>query len=113
MALLETWESKILESESGVAEIRMDQDLKTLSADIISRACFGSSYSQGNQIFAKIAFLQDALSKPNMLFGFLNFRFVTYTFSLVILPFFFPSELLFSFIYVHIADSFALRLTRR
>ncbi|XP_004305066.1 PREDICTED: cytochrome P450 714A1-like isoform X2 [Fragaria vesca subsp. vesca] len=75
MALLETWESLILESESGVAEIRMDQDLKTLSADIISRACFGSSYSQGNQIFAKIAFLQDALSKPNMLFGFLNFRF--------------------------------------
>lgn len=78
MALLETWESKILESESGVAEMRMDQDLKTLSADKISRACFDSSYSQGNQIFAKIAFLQDALSKPNMLFGFLNFRFVTY-----------------------------------
>ncbi|KAM5560774.1 cytochrome P450 714A1-like [Rosa sericea] len=75
MALLETWESRILESESSIVEMRIDQDLKKLSADIISRACFGSSYSQGNQIFAKIAFLQDALSKPNLLFGFLNFRF--------------------------------------
>jgi len=75
MALLETWDSRIQESESSTVEMRIDQDLKALSADIISRACFGSSYSQGNEIFAKIAFLQDALSKPNLLFGFLNFRF--------------------------------------
>ncbi|KAK9920181.1 hypothetical protein M0R45_028740 [Rubus argutus] len=75
MALIETWESRILESQSSVAEMRIDQDLKTLSADIISRACFGSSYSEGNHIFAKIAFMQDALSNPNLLFGFLNFSF--------------------------------------
>ncbi|VVA14484.1 PREDICTED: cytochrome [Prunus dulcis] len=56
-----------------IVDIKVDEELKTLSADIISRACFGSSYSQGNQIFAKIAILQEALSNPSLLFGFLNF----------------------------------------
>ncbi|PQQ09441.1 cytochrome P450 714A1-like [Prunus yedoensis var. nudiflora] len=73
VTFLKTWESRVLESEGGVVDIKVDEELKTLSADIISRACFGSSYSQGNQIFAKIAILQEALSNPSLLFGFLNF----------------------------------------
>ena len=75
IVMMKTWENRILESEGGVADMIIDEDLKRLSADIISRACFGSSYSQGNQIFSKIASLQDALSKPSVLFGLFNFRF--------------------------------------
>ncbi|KAK4582118.1 hypothetical protein RGQ29_025332 [Quercus rubra] len=76
IVMMKTWENRILESEGGVADMIIDEDLKRLSADIISRACFGSSYSQGNQIFSKIASLQDALSKPSVLFGLFNFRFL-------------------------------------
>ncbi|KAM1160019.1 hypothetical protein ACFX13_033867 [Malus domestica] len=76
MATIKKWESHTRESEEGIAEITVDEDLKSQSADIISRACFGSSYSQGNEIFSKIAILQDALSHPSLLFGFLNFRFL-------------------------------------
>ncbi|KAK7837283.1 cytochrome p450 714a1 [Quercus suber] len=76
IVMMKTWENRILESEGGVADMIIDEDLKSLSADIISRACFGSSYSQGNQIFSKIASLQDALSKPSVLFGLFNFRFL-------------------------------------
>ena len=75
IAMMKTWENRIIESEGGVADMIIDEDLKSLSADIISKACFGSSYSQGNLIFVKIASLQDALSKPSALFGLFNFRF--------------------------------------
>ncbi|KAL3742664.1 hypothetical protein ACJRO7_018045 [Eucalyptus globulus] len=40
-SLMGSWESQI-ESGGGTAEIRIDDDLRGLSADIISRACFGS-----------------------------------------------------------------------
>ncbi|KAK9927635.1 hypothetical protein M0R45_024811 [Rubus argutus] len=78
MEIIKKWESRILEirQDSGVLDMRIDEDLKTLSGDIISRACFGSSYSQGNLIFEKISLMQEALSKPSFLFGFLNFRFL-------------------------------------
>ncbi|XP_030925579.1 cytochrome P450 714A1-like isoform X1 [Quercus lobata] len=76
IVMMKTWENRILQSEGGVADMIIDEDLKSLSADIISRACFGNSYSQGNQIFSKIASLQDALSKPSVLFGLFNFRFL-------------------------------------
>uniref|UniRef100_A0A7N2M583 Cytochrome P450 714A1 n=1 Tax=Quercus lobata TaxID=97700 RepID=A0A7N2M583_QUELO len=76
IAMMKTWENRIIESEGGVADMIIDEDLKSLSADIISKSCFGSSYSQGNLIFAKIASLQDALSKPSALFGQFNFRFL-------------------------------------
>ncbi|XP_061375493.1 cytochrome P450 714A1-like, partial [Gastrolobium bilobum] len=76
MEIIRTWESRITESAGGIAELVIDAELKVLTADIISKACFGSSYAQGNQIFAKLAAMQAALSKPSILFGFLNQRFL-------------------------------------
>ncbi|MBA0834194.1 hypothetical protein Goarm_006569 [Gossypium armourianum] len=44
-------------------KIIVDEDLRSLSADIISRACFGSNYSKGEEIFSKLKALQMAMAK--------------------------------------------------
>lgn len=64
ISLIKSWESRI-ESEGGVgvADIRVDKDMKSLAADVISRACFGSSYSRGQQIFSKFDSLLEVMSK--------------------------------------------------
>ncbi|KAG8475030.1 hypothetical protein CXB51_031808 [Gossypium anomalum] len=49
--------------EKGILEIIVDEDLRSLSADIISRACFGSNYSKGEEIFSKLKALQMAMAK--------------------------------------------------
>ncbi|XP_068640427.1 cytochrome P450 714C2-like [Aristolochia californica] len=66
--LLESWEKRI-EREGGIAEIKVDEDLRNLSADIISRASFGSSYVRGKEIFSKIRALQKAMSEKSLLIG--------------------------------------------
>ncbi|EXC36468.1 Cytochrome P450 734A2 [Morus notabilis] len=70
--MLRTWGSRI-KSEGGVADIKVDEDLRSLSADIISRACFGSSYSQGEHIFSKLRTLQKMMSKRILGIPFLRF----------------------------------------
>ena len=69
------WERSIKESGGKTVEIVVDKDLKALTADVICKACFGSSYAQGNQIFATLDALQVAIAKPNLLFSFTNVRF--------------------------------------
>lgn len=60
--VLEKWESQ-MEKAGGVASLRIDKDLKSLSAEMISKACFGSNYVIGNEIFSKMLVLQISLSK--------------------------------------------------
>ena len=72
-SVLRYWESRI-EKEEGFADIRVDEDLRSLSADIISRACFGSSYSQGKDIFVKLRTLQTVMSDGFLHFGVLGIR---------------------------------------
>ncbi|XVE74147.1 hypothetical protein DITRI_Ditri11bG0175600 [Diplodiscus trichospermus] len=64
-SLLKSWESRV-EREGGISEIIVDEDLRSLSADIISRACFGSNYSKGEEIFSKLIALQMAMSKAKV-----------------------------------------------
>ncbi|XP_031264402.1 cytochrome P450 714C2-like [Pistacia vera] len=61
-SLIGVWE-RIIESEGGTAEIRVDMDMRSLAADIISRACFGSNYSEGQEIFSGLRSLQKIMSK--------------------------------------------------
>lgn len=68
------WERCITESKEGIAEIVIESDLKVLSEDIISKACFGSDYTQGKHIFERLNAMQAKLSKTSTLLGFLNLR---------------------------------------
>ncbi|MBA0620537.1 hypothetical protein Godav_006241 [Gossypium davidsonii] len=62
ISMLKSWESRV-EWEKGILEIIVDEDLRSLTADIISRACFGSNYSKGEEIFSKLEALQMAMAK--------------------------------------------------
>ncbi|KAL5974885.1 hypothetical protein ACLOJK_031558 [Asimina triloba] len=73
--LLKSWESRI-DEVGGIADIRVDEDLRSFSADVISRACFGSSYSRGKEIFSRIRALQHAMSESSLLFGVPGLRYL-------------------------------------
>lgn len=60
--LLSSWEGRIKE-EGGVADIKIDDYMRSFSGDVISRACFGSNFSKGEEIFLKLRALQEAMSK--------------------------------------------------
>ncbi|PIN06544.1 Cytochrome P450 CYP4/CYP19/CYP26 subfamily [Handroanthus impetiginosus] len=75
LAMLKTWENKI-ESWGGKVKITVDEDLRSLSADIISRACFGSSYTEGELIFTKLHALQRTMSKGNFNVGVPGLRYL-------------------------------------
>lgn len=60
--LVNLWNSKI-DAGKGVADIKIDNDLRSFSGDVISRACFGSSYTKGVQIFDKLRQLQEAMGR--------------------------------------------------
>ncbi|GMH04995.1 hypothetical protein Nepgr_006835 [Nepenthes gracilis] len=76
--LLRKWEACIIEAEGdgGAAEIEVGEDLRTMSAEVISRACFGSSYSKGKHIFLKLRTLQKLISNQGFLFRRPSFRFL-------------------------------------
>nr|XP_043607879.1 cytochrome P450 714A1-like [Erigeron canadensis] len=71
--LLKKWEKCIEAQSDRLAEVRVDDDLRTVSADVISRACFGSSYAKGKEIFSKLRTLQKTISSKGMLFGLSTF----------------------------------------
>ncbi|KAL3714949.1 hypothetical protein ACJRO7_006800 [Eucalyptus globulus] len=58
-----------IKKAGGVASLRIDKDLKSLSAEMISKACFGSNNVIGNEIFTKMLVLQNSLSKQQAIFG--------------------------------------------
>ncbi|KAL6978964.1 hypothetical protein U1Q18_020632 [Sarracenia purpurea var. burkii] len=60
--MVESWKERI-ETAGGVAEIKIDQDMRSFSGDVISRACFGSNFSKGEEIFKSLRSLQKAASK--------------------------------------------------
>ncbi|KAK4419775.1 cytochrome [Sesamum alatum] len=62
-SLINSWKSTIEESKSGIADIKIDQHMRSFSGDVISKACFGSNYSKGEEIFFKLRALQEAASK--------------------------------------------------
>nr|TKV96289.1 hypothetical protein SEVIR_9G419700v2 [Setaria viridis]TKV96293.1 hypothetical protein SEVIR_9G419700v2 [Setaria viridis] len=72
--LLKLWEERV-DRNGGITDIKIDDDIRAYSADVISRTCFGSNYIKGKEIFIKIRELQQAVSKPNVLAEMTGLRF--------------------------------------
>ncbi|KAK2980411.1 hypothetical protein RJ640_025257 [Escallonia rubra] len=68
VTLINSWKS-IVETQGGIAEIKIDQDMRSFSGDVISRACFGSNFSKGEEIFLKLRALQEESSKKILATG--------------------------------------------
>ena len=66
--VLQAWEN-ILDSTGGSKEIYVDRYLRNFSADVIARACFGSSFAKGKDIFCKIRQLPKAISQLDTFVG--------------------------------------------
>ena len=79
ITLVNSWPN-LIESEGGVADVHVDEYMRSFSGDVISRACFGSNYSEGEEIFSKLNELQELLSKKVFSSGIPVLRFDFYLF---------------------------------
>ncbi|KAL4599693.1 hypothetical protein ACB092_11G144400 [Castanea dentata] len=68
ITLVNSW-TNLIESEGGVAVVHVDEYMRSFSGDVISRACFGSNYSKGEEIFLKLRELQEQMSKKVLFSG--------------------------------------------
>ncbi|KAL6146909.1 hypothetical protein ACLB2K_057585 [Fragaria x ananassa] len=68
ITLQESWKKRI-DEEGGVADINIDEDMRSFSGDVISRACFGSNFASGQVIFHKLRALQEAMSRKCLATG--------------------------------------------
>lgn len=78
-SLVNSWKDEIETSHGigkNILDIAVDDHMKRFSGDIISRACFGSSYSKGQEIFLKLGALQELISKKTMSVGLPGLRYV-------------------------------------
>lgn len=63
MTLVNSWNGRIETAEGGTADIKIDNDIRRFSVDVISRVCFGRNFSDGQQIFYKLRDLEKVMSK--------------------------------------------------
>jgi cytochrome P450 len=68
VTLINSWKS-IIDKNGGIADVKIDSYMRSFSGDVISRACFGSSFSKGEDIFLRLRALQEASSKKILATG--------------------------------------------
>ncbi|XP_031398813.1 cytochrome P450 714C2-like [Punica granatum] len=73
--LVKSWKS-LVEDGAGEAEVNIDEHMRSFSGDVISRACFGSNYAKGEEIFVKLRALQEAMSKKVLSTGIPGMRYI-------------------------------------
>lgn len=69
VTVLNEWKSKIDDSKDRAADIKVDDCLHRFASDVICRACFGSNYSKGREIFFKIRVLEESVTKRVLSIG--------------------------------------------
>ncbi|GMY23179.1 cytochrome P450 714C2-like [Fagus crenata] len=75
ITLVNSW-TNLIEREGGIADVNIDEYMRTFSGDVISRACFGSNYTEGEEIFLRLRELQEHMSKKNLSFGIPGVRYL-------------------------------------
>ncbi|XP_013619998.1 PREDICTED: cytochrome P450 714A2-like [Brassica oleracea var. oleracea] len=68
MQMLSKWEEMVERGGQMGCEIRVDEDFKDVSADVISRVCFGNSFFKGKKIISMINDLSTAITRRSFLF---------------------------------------------
>ncbi|CAI9103164.1 OLC1v1001610C1 [Oldenlandia corymbosa var. corymbosa] len=68
MTIVNSW-NKVIEEKGGIADIKVDPYMRRMSGDVISKACFGSSYNKGEDLFSKLTSLEEATSKKFLAIG--------------------------------------------
>ncbi|KAH6789062.1 hypothetical protein C2S51_004068 [Perilla frutescens var. frutescens] len=67
--LIDSWRGAIDGEGGKAADIKIDDYLRKFSGEVISRACFGSDYGEGEQIFHKLRALQQLTAKKGLFIG--------------------------------------------
>ncbi|KAK0578937.1 hypothetical protein LWI29_018659 [Acer saccharum] len=75
MIIIKSLKSRV-EKEGGIADIKIDDYMRSFSGDVISRASFGSNYSKGEKIFLKLTALQELMGKIAELLGIPGMRYL-------------------------------------
>lgn len=75
LTIVDSW-SAMIEEKGGIADIKVDPYMRQFSGDVISKACFGSSYAKGEDIFSKLNLLEEATSNKNLAMGIPGMRWV-------------------------------------
>ncbi|XP_059433713.1 cytochrome P450 714C2-like [Corylus avellana] len=73
MTVVNSWR---IECVGGVADVHIDEYMRSFSGDVIARACFGSNYSKGKEIFSKLGALQVHVSKTFFKLGIPGMRYL-------------------------------------
>ncbi|XP_057799317.1 cytochrome P450 714C2-like isoform X2 [Salvia miltiorrhiza] len=75
--VVNTWKQEIEANDGGGAlDVAVDGYMKRFSGEIISRACFGSNYTKGQDIFTNLLALQELVSKKTLFVGLPGLRHV-------------------------------------
>ena len=62
-SMLKNWEEKVAQTDSHGKEIDVHQELRALTANIISHTAFSSSYNEGEEVFEMQRELQEMAAK--------------------------------------------------
>ncbi|KAG6406044.1 hypothetical protein SASPL_133640 [Salvia splendens] len=68
LVLIDPWKG-LIDAEGGKTDIKIDDYLKKFSGEVISRACFGSSYAEGGTSFSQTCCASTNYSHERILSG--------------------------------------------
>ncbi|KAK8478342.1 hypothetical protein V6N13_144557 [Hibiscus sabdariffa] len=73
--LVKSWDN-IIEANSGIADIRVDDYVRRFTSYVISKVVFGDDWQKGMEIFPKSLALINAMSSPTILTGVPFYRYL-------------------------------------